>query len=25
MDYGVANDMVGDLVRLRFEFEAMRQ
>lgn len=25
MDYGVANDMVGDLVRLRFEFEAIRQ
>lgn len=25
MDYGVANDMVGDLVRLRFEFEAVRQ
>ncbi len=25
MDYGVANDMVGDEVVLRFEFEAIRQ
>ena len=25
MDYGVANNMVGDEVRLRFEFEAIRQ
>lgn len=25
MDYGVANNMVGDEVRLRFEFEALRQ
>jgi hypothetical protein len=25
MDYGVANKMVGDEVKLRFEFEAIRQ
>ena len=25
MDYGVANNMVGDKVKLRFEFEAIRQ
>jgi len=25
MDYGVSNDMVGDAVKLRFEFEAIRQ
>ena len=25
MDYGVANNMVGDEVTLRFEFEAIRQ
>ena len=25
MDYGVANNMVGDEIRLRFEFEAIRQ
>ena len=25
MDYGIANNMVGDEVKLRFEFEAIRQ
>ena len=25
MDYGVANNMVGDLVKLRFEFEAIQR
>ena len=25
MDYGVSNDMVGDTVKLRFEFEAVQR
>jgi len=25
MDYGVADNLVGDQVNLRFEFEALRQ
>ena len=25
MDYGVSNDMVGDTIKLRFEFEAFKK